>query len=306
MLYSLFGYDTISCMKNLLFIYNPRAGKGNISNHLGKIVDTFTQKGYRVTIYPTQCQGDGEVMAGQWAVDFDRIVCAGGDGTLDEIVTGVMSTKSNIPIGYLPAGSTNDFARSLGLPRSMSRAAGIAAGDNLFKCDIGKFNSRYFVYVAAFGLFTDVTYETDQNLKNILGYTAYLAEAVKRLPSVRSLPLRITYDGNVIADNFLVGMITNSDSVGGIKGITGPGVKLDDGVFEVMLVRSPESLFEFNLIGPAILDRRIKSDNVICFKCSNIRVESDEPIAWTLDGEFGGMSDDSMIENIHEAVEFVV
>ena len=293
-------------MKNLLFIYNPRAGKGNISNHLGHIVDTFTQNDYRVTIYPTQCRGDGEVIAGEWAKDFDRIVCAGGDGTLDEIVTGVMRAKVRIPIGYLPAGSTNDFARSLGLPKSLRRAAQIAAEGTPFKCDIGRFNSRYFVYVAAFGLFTDVTYETDQNLKNLFGYTAYLAEAVKRLPSIRSIPLRITYDDEVIADNFLVGMITNSDSVGGIKGITGPDVKLDDGVFEVMLVRSPESLFEFNMIGPAILDRRIRSENVICFKCSNIKIESDEPIAWTLDGEFGGMSDVTIIENMHEIVEFVV
>ncbi len=293
-------------MKNLLFIYNPRAGKGNISNHLGHIVDTFTRSGYKVTIYPTQCQGDGEVIAGQWAKDFDRIVCAGGDGTLDEIVTGVMSAGVDVPIGYLPAGSTNDFARSLGLPKSMRRAAEIASHESTFRCDIGKFNSRYFVYVAAFGLFTDVTYETDQNLKNLFGYTAYLAEAVKRLPTVRSIPLRITYDDNVIADNFLVGMITNSDSVGGIKGITGPDVKLDDGVFEIMLVRAPESLFEFNMIGPAILDRRIKSDNVICFKSSTLKIESDEPIAWTLDGEFGGMSDVSEIVNMHEAVEFVV
>ena len=299
-------YDTISRMKNLLFIYNPRAGKGSISNHLGHIIDTFTQHDYRVTIYPTQCQGDGEVIAGEWAKDFDRIVCAGGDGTLDEIVTGVMRSQVKIPIGYLPSGSTNDFARSLGLPKSIRKAAETAAKDNLFKCDIGRFNSRYFVYVAAFGLFTDVTYETDQNLKNLFGYTAYLAEAVKRLPSVRSIPLRITYDDEVLADNFLVGMITNSDSVGGIKGITGPDVKLDDGVFEVMLVRSPESLFELNMIGPAILDRRIRSDNVICFKCSGIRIESDEPISWTLDGEFGGMSDVTIIENMHDVVEFVV
>ena len=293
-------------MKKLLFVYNPRAGKGNIANHLGAIVDTFTKSGYMVTIYPTQCQGDGEVFTRNCAKEFDRIVCAGGDGTLDEIVTGVMSEGIGIPIGYIPTGSTNDFARSIGLPRTVKRAAVRAAGDRLFKCDIGKFNSRYFVYVAAFGLFTDVTYETDQGLKNIFGYSAYLAEAVKRLPGARSIPLRITYDENVIKDNFIVGLITNSDSVGGMKAIPGPDVKLDDGIFEVMLIRSPDNIFDFNMIPPAILDRRVRSENVICFKCSRLLVESDEPIPWNLDGEFGGMVDHAEIENIHEAAEFVI
>ena len=293
-------------MKSLLFIYNPRAGKGRIGDHLGDIVDTFTKSGFRVTIYPTQCPGDGEVIARQWCKDFDRVVCAGGDGTLDEIVTGVMSDGKRIPIGYIPSGSTNDFARSIGLPKSVRRAAAVAAGDRLFRCDLGRFNSRYFVYVAAFGLFTDVTYETDQNLKNIFGYTAYLAEALKRLPSAKSIPLRITYDDKVITDSFIVGLVTNSDSVGGIKGITGPDVKLDDGVFEVMLVREPDNILEYNLIPPAILDRRVRSENVICFKCSRLTVQSDEPIPWNFDGEFGGRVDTAEIENIHEAVEFVV
>ncbi len=293
-------------MKTLLFIYNPRAGKGRIGDHLGDIVDIFTKSGYKVTIYPTQCPGDGEVIARQWAADYDRIVCAGGDGTLDEIVTGIKLAGINIPVGYIPAGSTNDFARSIGLPKSMRRAASIAAGDRLFKCDLGRFNSRYFVYVAAFGLFTDVTYETDQNMKNLFGYTAYLAEALKRLPSAKAISLRITYDDKVLTDNFIVGLITNSDSVGGIKGITGPDVKLDDGLFEVMLVREPDNILEFNLIAPAILDRRVRSDNVICFKCSKLTVESDEPIPWNFDGEFGGNVDRAEIINDHEAVEFVV
>ncbi len=299
-------YDTIFVMKNLLFIYNPRAGKGSIGNHLNDIVDTFAKRGFRVTIYPTQCRGDGEVVAREWSKDFDRVVCAGGDGTLDEIVTGIMSADVHIPIGYLPTGSTNDFARSIGIPRIVKRAAVKAAGDDFFKCDIGMFNARYFVYVAAFGLFTDVTYETDQNMKNIFGYSAYLAEAAKRLPQARAIPLRIRYDDNVLTGNFIVGLITNSASVGGMKRITGPDVKLNDGVFEVMLVRSPESLFELNRMGPAILDRRVRSDNVICFKCSSIEFESDEPIPWNLDGEFGGMEDHVKITNIHEAAEFVI
>ncbi len=293
-------------MRNLLFIYNPKAGKGNIGNHLDGVVDTFTKAGYKVTIYPTQCRGDGEVIARSWAKDYDRIVCAGGDGTLDEIVTGLMTSGVKIPIGYLPTGSTNDFARSLGIPRTARRAAQRAISDNIFKCDLGKFNSRYFVYVAAFGLFTDVTYETDQGMKNLFGYTAYLAEALKRLPSAKSIPLKITYDDKVISDSFIVGLVTNSDSVGGMKAIPGPDVKLDDGIFEVMLIRSPDNILDYNFIAPAILDRRIKSENVICFKCSKLLFESDEPIPWNLDGEFGGQVNRACIENMHEAAEFVL
>lgn len=299
-------YVKIGDMRNLLFIYNPKAGKGNIGNHLDVIMNTFTKAGYRVTVYPTQCHGDGEVIAAGWAGDYDRIVCAGGDGTLDEIVTGLMTAGIKIPIGYLPTGSTNDFARSLGIPRVVRRAAEKAVSDDLFKCDLGKFNSRYFVYVAAFGLFTDVTYETDQNMKNLFGYTAYLAEAAKRLPGAKSIPLKVTYDGNTIADSFIVGLVTNSDSVGGMKAIPGPDVKLDDGIFEVMLIRSPDRIIDFNKIAPAILDRRIKSENVICFKCRKLMFESDEPIPWNLDGEFGGMEKRAQIENIHEAAEFVI
>lgn len=293
-------------MKNLLFIYNPKAGKGSIGAHVSDVVDTFVKSGYRVTVYPTQCPGDGEACAREWVKDYDRIVCAGGDGTLDEVVTGVMRAGVSIPIGYLPTGSTNDFARSMGIPRIVSRASVKAAGDNKFCCDLGRFNDRYFVYVAAFGLFTEVTYETDQNMKNIFGYSAYVAEAVKRLASIRSIPLRITYDQNVITGNFLVGLITNSDSVGGMKRLTGPDVKLNDGVFEVMLVKAPDNISDLTLMGPAILDRRIRSDNVICFKCSDITFDSDEPIPWNLDGEFGGFVDHAVINNIHEAVEFVV
>ena len=293
-------------MKRLLFIYNPKAGRAVIGNHLGDIVDMFTKAGYEVTIYPTQCRGDGEVKARTCCNEYDRVVVSGGDGTFDEIVTGIMEAKSNVPIGYIPAGSTNDFARSLGLPRIMKKAAATAVGDRLFSCDIGRFNNRYFVYVAAFGLFTDVTYETDQNLKNVFGYGAYLAEAAKRVQSIESIPLKITYDDNVIRDDFLVGMITNSDSVGGIKRITGPDVKLDDGLFEVLLVKAPSSLKDMNLIPPAVLDRRIKCDCVIYFKCSRITFESDEPISWTLDGEFGGCVDKAEVINIREGINVVL
>lgn len=293
-------------MKRLLFVYNPKAGKAGICNCLSDVIDKFVKKGYEVTIYPTQCKGDGEVKVRERQAVYDRIICSGGDGTLDEIVTGMICSGEKVPIGYIPAGSTNDFARSIKIPRNMRKAADIAAADNYFSCDIGKFNDRYFVYVAAFGLFTDVTYETDQNLKNHFGYAAYVAEAIKRLQSIEAIPLTIEYDGNVITGNFIVGMITNSNSVGGMRALTGPNVELNDGLFEVLLIKEPESVIELNSIPPAILDRRLKSDCVITFKCSSMSIKSDEPISWTLDGEFGGCVNKVQIDNLNKAVEFVV
>jgi len=293
-------------MKKVLFIYNPKAGKAEIASHLSDIVDIISRNGYEITIYPTKCQGDGEVRSKERVDGYDRIICSGGDGTLDEIVTGVMESGTKLPIGYIPAGSTNDFGRSLGIPKDMKMAAMVASKDNLFKCDIGKFNDRYFVYVAAFGLFTDVTYETDQSLKNIFGYAAYLAEAVKRLQTIKAIPLTIKYDDQVIQDNFLVGMISNSNSVGGFSALTGPDVELDDGLFEVLLIREPDNILEFNTIAPAILDRKIKSDCVYTFRCSSIFIQSDEPISWTLDGEYGGTVSKAEILDLHEEIEFVV
>lgn len=293
-------------MKKLLFIYNPRSGKAQIAGVLSDILDTFVKAGYELCVHPTQCQGDGEKKARERHEVYDRIICSGGDGTLDEIVTGVLESGEDIPIGYIPAGSTNDFARSIGIPRDMRQAARIAVGDKLFKCDIGKFNDRYFVYVAAFGMFTDVTYETDQNLKNVFGYAAYVAEAVKRLQTIKPIPLKVEYDNKVITDNFLVGMISNSNSVGGMSLLPGPDVDLSDGLFEVLLIKSPDNVLELNSIAAAILDRSINSDCVVKFKCSNIRITTDEPISWTLDGEYGGTVSTVDIYNLNRRMTFVV
>lgn len=293
-------------MKDILFIYNPKAGKAGIVGNLSDILEILSEEDTEVTVYPTKCQGDGEVKAKNRRDGYERIICSGGDGTLDEIVTGVMESGKKIPIGYIPAGSTNDFGRSIGIPKDMRAAARVAVGNNFFKCDIGKFNDRYFVYVAAFGLFTDVTYETDQNLKNIFGYAAYLGEALKRLQTIKPIPLTITYDDNVIADNFLVGMISNSNSVGGLHSLPGPDVELDDGLFEVLLIKEPNNVIELNSIAPAIFDRRIKSDCVITFRCASITVRADEPISWTLDGEYGGTVAEARICDLHEEIEFIV
>lgn len=292
--------------KKMLFIYNPRAGKAQIRSNLLDIIDTFVKAGYEVTAYPTQASGDAVKAVKGRRAGYDIVVCSGGDGTLDEVVTGMMQCGEKLPIGYVPAGSTNDFANSLKIPKSMIKAADVVVNGKNFACDIGAFNDDSFIYVAAFGIFTNVSYETKQDIKNVLGHAAYLLEGVRALPSVRAYPLKITCDDRVVEGEFLYGMITNSYSVGGFKGITGKNVLLNDGLFEVTLIRRPSNPLELNNIILAMVDKRVKSEHIYSMTASKIIVEAEEPLAWTLDGEFGGDHRRVVIENREKALEIRV
>lgn len=292
--------------KRLLFIFNPKAGKGQIRNYLLDIIDTFVKAGYEVNARPTQYAGEAVGIAQERITEYDLVVCSGGDGTLDEVVTGVMKSGQRRPIGYIPAGSTNDFANSLGLPRNMKSAADVVVGGQPYACDIGSFNDNSFVYIAAFGLFTEVSYETSQEIKNVLGHMAYILEGVKKLAAVKSYHMKITTQDTVIEDDFLYGMVTNSISVGGFKGITGKFVDLSDGVFEVTLIKRPKSLEELNQIIGALTLRDIDAAQMYCFKTSYLKIETQEEVAWTLDGEFGGRHTEVVIENLNRALEIMI
>lgn len=292
--------------RRMLFVYNPKAGKAQIKSNLIDIIDIFVKAGYEVTAYPTQGPGDAVRAVRERGKGYDIVVCSGGDGTLDEVVTGMMKCEEKLPIGYVPAGSTNDFANSLGIPRSMIKAADVVVNGQSFACDIGAFNDDTFIYVAAFGIFTDVSYETRQDIKNMLGHTAYLLEGVKRLSSIKSYRMKISYDDVCLENEYIYGMITNSNSVGGFKGITGKNVELNDGLFEGTLVKKPANLLEMNKIITALVDKRVHSDAFRSFKTSRITIESDQDVAWTLDGEFGGNHRKAMIENKNGALEIRV
>lgn len=292
--------------KRMFFVYNPRAGKAQIRSNLLDIIDIFVKADYEVTVYPTQTAGDAVGAVQNRKPGYDIVVCSGGDGTLDEVVTGMMRCDEKLPIGYVPAGSTNDFANSLGIPKKMSKAADVVVSGKDFPCDIGAFNTDTFIYVAAFGLFTDVSYETKQDIKNVLGHAAYLVEGVRRIPAVRSYALKISYEDQVIEGDFLYGMITNSYSVGGFKGITGKNVSLDDGLFEVTLVRKPTNPIELNNIFLALADKKVKSEHLYSFRTSRIQIESEEPVKWTLDGEYGGEHLSAKISNCHRALKIRV
>ena len=288
--------------KKLLFIYNPRAGKAQIKSKLADILDIFAEEEYEITVVPTRKRDDARLATAGRSKKYDLVVCSGGDGTLDEVVTGMMQSGFRTPIGYIPAGSTNDFGGSLGLPKNMVQAAQTIVSGRNFPCDVGSFNTDTFVYIAAFGLFTDVSYETEQEAKNVLGHMAYLLEGMKRLSAIRSFPMKVSYDDQVIEDDFIFGMITNSTSVGGFKNITGKNVKLDDGVFEVTLIRRPKNPIELNNIMISLVNRDIDMGAMYCFRTDRVVLESKEPVAWTLDGENGGNHERVEIRNLHQAI----
>lgn len=292
--------------KKLLFVYNPKAGKAQIRLKLADILDVFAAADYEITAAPTRGRGDARNIVRERSEEYELVVCSGGDGTLDEAVTGMMQSGFRTPIGYIPAGSTNDFGGSLALPKNMVRAAETAVHGTNFPCDIGSFNKDVFVYIAAFGLFTEVSYETAQDVKNVLGHMAYLLEGMKHLSSIRSYQMKVTHDGETVEDDFIFGMVTNSVSVGGFKNITGKNVKLDDGVFEVTLIKRPKNPMELNSIMVSLLNRDIDSSYMYCFRTAALTLESEEPVAWTRDGENGGSHTHVEIKNLCKGIDIRV
>lgn len=292
--------------KKLLFVFNPHSGKAQIKNQLLDILDTMVKADYEVTVYPTQAPGDAIHKVETEAGDYDLLVCSGGDGTLDEVVTGMMHRNQRVPLGYIPAGSTNDFATSLKIPKDMAKAAHVAVNGRSFLCDIGSFNQDYFVYVAAFGLFTEVSYKTSQEWKNVLGHAAYILEGAKRLYDIPSYLMLVEYDNIRLQDEFIFGMISNSTSVGGFKGMTGKDVLLDDGVFEVTLIRKPRNPIELNEIIASLIKLVDDTDMVYSFKTNEVKFTAKTDIPWTRDGEFGGDQTEVVIKNRCQAVEIMV
>ena len=296
-------------MKKLLFVYNPRAGKEMLKPRLSDVLDIFVKAGYEVTVHPTQAYRDAYYQIKEYEVGkYDLIACSGGDGTIDEVATGMMKRremgKDVVPVGYIPAGTTNDFAKSLHIPRKPLAAADNAVKGVPFPCDIGKFNDSVFVYIAAFGIFTDVSYETDQAVKNVLGHMAYILEGAKRIFNIPSYKIKVEHDGEVIEDEFIFGMVTNSRSVGGFSNMVGKNIVFDDGLFEVTLIKTPKNPIALQEIIAALLIEQVDTKHMYTFKTKKITFDSVEEIPWTLDGEFGGEQD--YVENVQKAMEIMV
>ncbi|MGN1098047.1 MAG: diacylglycerol/lipid kinase family protein [Clostridia bacterium] len=297
--------------KKLLFVYNPHAGKGQITGNLSDIIDTFTKGGYLVTARPTQYQGDGLKVIEEMGADYDLVACSGGDGTLCETVSGIMGIPSDKrpPIGYIPAGSTNDFASTLGIPKDMLSAAKMMMRGIPFRCDVGGFNEKYFTYIAAFGAFTSVSYGTSQQIKNVLGHTAYILEGIKQVGSIKPYHLKLEVGDKVIEDDFLFGMVSNTTQVGGMKTISNMSdlaISLNDGLFEVFMVRAPKSITDIqDMIGEAIR-QDMNSKSFLNFKAGKIRFTCETEVPWTIDGEFGGNCTTVEINNLKNAIGIIV
>lgn len=288
-------------MKRLLLIYNPKSGKGLISAKIANIIEVMTVSGYEVTVHPTQSRGDATKYVDEHAGEYQRIVCCGGDGTLNEVTKGLVANGSDVVLGYIPAGSTNDYGMSLGFDSDVIRSAHIACGDKVGDMDYGKFNDNNFVYVAAFGVFSEASYATDQVLKNIFGRLAYITSAVKTLADIPEYSLEIEADGLEISGKYIYGMITNSLRVGGIRDLVKGDVKFDDGLFEVMLVKAPANPMELTEIGATLANLIADSKNVQTFRAKNITIKCEDEIAWSLDGEFGGKVNTARISCMQKA-----
>ena len=294
------------CMKRLLFIINPCSGKGRIRNKLLSVLDIFAKRGYRVETYVTQEALDARRKAVTRGRSADLIVCSGGDGTLNEVVSGMMELKRLPVLGYIPAGSTNDYAASLGLPRWIENAARLAAEGKASPVDVGKFgDDRYFVYIAAFGAFTEVSYLTPQDKKNLLGHQAYMLEAVKSLMDIRGRQMKITWEEGELEGEFLFGMVTNTTSVGGFKGLVSRDVALDDGWFEALFIRMPKNPLDLSGIVSYLFLKEEDNAFVYRFKTRKLKIAAAEDVDWVLDGEFGGKKREVEIENLEKRLYIV-
>ncbi len=295
-------------MKRILFVYNPCAGKGKIASHLSKIVVELGRHGQEVVIHATTGRDDARIVAERYAAEglCDRIVCAGGDGTVNEVVTGVMNSGKRMPIGIIPAGSTNDFGYTLKLPKDLAKAAAFAANAPAMPTDIATLNGRYLIYTAAFGLFSDVSYATSQKQKNVMGHLAYILNGIKSLSDVKVYHVRAELDSGVIEDDFIHGMVVSSDSVGGFRGLPGKGVQIDDGLFEMIFVRNPKTAAGLAKTVDELLLHKFENAQYIRYaKVRSLKVISEKKLAWSLDGEYGGETKEAHIVVHRQAVDYV-
>ena len=292
-------------MKDVLFVYNPNSGQKIINEHLPWIVDYLSEREYLTSIYATQSPRDASEIVSNLGHRFDEIIVGGGDGTLDEVISAVCKAKINPLVGYIPTGSTNDFSKSLNIPADIEKATKVATRGYKKDIDIGNIDGKYFVYVAAFGTIAEVSYNTGQDVKNIFGRSAYIFEGLKQTLPIVNIPtykMEVAIDGETIAGEFIHFMVTNSVSVGGFVGITGQNVGLSDGIFELTMVKRPQSLADVNKIIFGLTNRK-ENDMLILRQGSEFIVKTDQKVAWSLDGEYGGTTTLADIKVLKEKIK---
>lgn len=292
-------------MKKMLFIMNPFAGQKKANKHLADILLLFSNAGYEVTVHMTRDVGDAMDAAFRRGKEADMVVCCGGDGTLNETVTGLLRSGGDVPIGYIPAGTTNDFASSLKLSTNIMQAAQDIVDGQPVPYDVGKFGDRFFSYVASFGAFTKASYIVPQNIKNALGHTAYVLGGISELSQIRNEHIRMEIDGQTVEDDFLFGAICNSTSIGGILTLDPKQVDMGDGLFEILLVRAARNLAEITECIQAVQTQKYNCAMITFRSAKKVRIFASADMPWTLDGEKEEGHEEVEVENLHHAIRLM-
>lgn len=279
-------------MKKILFVYNPVAGTGAINNYIKQFKKTISDRGDTCSFYQTKGhEKDEKLLSKKLEEGFDQIICSGGDGTMNDVISILVKNRCTVPLALIPAGSTNDYTHSLGISRDPEEAFNAAIeAKNITKVDVGNLEGKTFMYVAAFGAFTKTTYTTPQKLKNKLGYFAYLLSAVSQLFSLPVCELKITAGEKTIKGKFIDGIVSNSHFVGGFKVVNDEKASMNDGLLEVLLIKKPKTFFGLFPIASSFLSGKIRKRQMIAFQAKSLEIEdcTGKGIDWNLDGEFGG------------------
>lgn len=293
-------------MKKLLFITNPCAGQKKARRYLADMLDIFNRAGYSVLTHLTAAPGEATAICRELAGEVERVVCCGGDGTLNETVAGLMESGVRVPLGYVPAGSTNDLAATLGLSSNILQAARDAVDGTPEALDIASFAGRYFTYVASFGLFTRASYLTPQNAKNVLGHAAYVLGGIQELSQLRTYPICFRLpDGTVIEDEFLFGAMSNSTSVGGVLTLDKKRVSLTDGKFELLLIRAPKDLIELAECVRSLQRYTYDSPMLTFCNTDQVLITAPKDMDWTLDGEHEPGHEQVQVQCLQKAIDFI-
>ena len=293
-------------MKKMLFIVNPISGQKKAVKFLPEIISLFNRADYEVITYMTGAQGDATRMAALRGGDVDLVVCCGGDGTFNETITGLLENDIHVPVGYIPSGSTNDFAASMKLSTNPLKAAQDILEGTPTAYDVGKFGNRYFSYVASFGAFTQTSYTTPQSIKNILGHTAYVLSGISELSQIRMEHVRMEIDGETVEDDYLFGAISNATSVGGVLMLDPKLVDMSDGLLEIILVRAPKNLLEITECLQALQTQDYRNCGMVTFRSArDVRVLASSTMPWTLDGEREEGHLEIFVKNVHHAIHLV-
>ena len=296
----------MTALKKLLLIVNPNAGTRQAHRLLPEMISALTAGGYLVTVCVTDKRGDAAVFARSHAGNADLVVACGGDGTLNEVVSGLLAGGHTTPVGYIPAGSTNDFAATLGLSPDLLTACSTVCSGTPRMLDMGRFGThRYFCYTASFGAFTSVSWSTPQNMKNVLGHAAYILQGIRSLADIRPIHMRITADGTVYEDDYLFGAVCNSTSLGGVLKLEDSQVDMNDGRFETLLIPFPPNLGVLNQIIGALSSRSYEDPSLVFVRASSLTFEGAPELEWTLDGEEAVAVNPLTIQNIHNAVQLI-